>query len=105
MKSLSRACTVLLGVALLPMYALASSHREAPAIAGMPRVDGADFTLRVAEGAFRRTRRAVFDRGGRRESQGHLLAGLSLLEHANPGIAQRPESNRSLGTFEGMAEC
>jgi hypothetical protein len=45
MKSLSRARAVLLGVALMPMYASASSHREAPAIAGMPRVDGTDFYM------------------------------------------------------------
>ena len=36
---------VLLGVALTPLYALASSHREAPAIAGMPRDDGSDFYM------------------------------------------------------------
>src|SRR5271168_2441918 len=35
----------LLGAALLPLYAGASSHREAPAIAGMPRVDGTDFYM------------------------------------------------------------
>ncbi|MDP9065298.1 MAG: DUF4331 domain-containing protein [Pseudomonadota bacterium] len=35
----------LLGAALLPMYASASSHREAPAIAGMPRLDGTDFYM------------------------------------------------------------
>jgi hypothetical protein len=35
----------LLGAALLPLYALASSHREAPQIAGMPRVDGTDFYM------------------------------------------------------------
>jgi len=35
----------LLGAALLPLCALASSHREAPAIAGMPRLDGTDFYM------------------------------------------------------------
>ena len=32
-------------VAFLPQISLASSHREAPAIAGMPRVDGTDFYM------------------------------------------------------------
>ena len=32
-------------VAFLPQVSLASSHREAPAIAGMPRVDGTDFYM------------------------------------------------------------
>ena len=36
---------ILLGAALLPICAGASSHREAPAIAGMPQVDGTDFYL------------------------------------------------------------
>src|ERR1700722_16320571 len=45
MKSLSTGRAVLLGAALLPMYALASSHREAPVIAGLPRVDGTDFYM------------------------------------------------------------
>ena len=36
---------LLLGAALLPLYAAASSHREAPNIAGMPRVDASDFYL------------------------------------------------------------
>jgi hypothetical protein len=31
--------------AMLPLYAVASSHREAPAIAGQPRVDGTDFYM------------------------------------------------------------
>src|ERR1700733_10145818 len=31
--------------ALLPLCAVASSHREAPAIAGQPRVDGTDFYM------------------------------------------------------------
>ncbi len=30
---------------LLPAFVLASSHREAPAIAGMPRVDASDFYM------------------------------------------------------------
>src|ERR1700677_309209 len=30
---------------LLPLCAVASSHREAPAIAGLPRVDGTDFYM------------------------------------------------------------
>jgi Domain of unknown function (DUF4331) len=37
--------TLVLGAALLPGALLASSHREAPAIAGMPRVDGTDFYM------------------------------------------------------------
>jgi len=36
---------LLLGAALLPLCAMASSHREAPAIAGMPRDDGSDFYM------------------------------------------------------------
>jgi hypothetical protein len=35
----------LLAAAMLPLYAVASSHREAPAIAGEPRVDGTDFYM------------------------------------------------------------
>jgi hypothetical protein len=35
----------LLAAAMLPLYAAASSHREAPAIAGEPRVDGTDFYM------------------------------------------------------------
>jgi hypothetical protein len=35
----------LAGVALLPSLASASSHREAPTIAGKPRVDGTDFYM------------------------------------------------------------
>ena len=31
--------------AALPIAALASSHREAPLIAGMPKVDGSDFYM------------------------------------------------------------
>src|ERR1039457_3285260 len=30
---------------LLPLCAVASSHREAPSIAGMPRLDGTDFYM------------------------------------------------------------
>jgi len=30
---------------LLPLCAVASSHREAPAIAGLPRLDGTDFYM------------------------------------------------------------
>lgn len=36
---------LLLGASLVPLYALASSHAEAPSIAGMPRVDGSDFYM------------------------------------------------------------
>ena len=35
----------LAGAALIPMFANASSHREAPKIAGHPRVDGTDFYM------------------------------------------------------------
>jgi hypothetical protein len=35
----------LLGSALVPLIAIASSHREAPNIAGHPRVDGTDFYM------------------------------------------------------------
>jgi Domain of unknown function (DUF4331) len=45
MKESSCARALLLGAALLPLYASASSHREAPAIAGMPRSDGTDFYM------------------------------------------------------------
>jgi len=41
---LSRGASVL-AAALLPVLAPASSHREAPSIAGMPRVDGTDFYM------------------------------------------------------------
>src|SRR3977135_863248 len=34
-----------LGAAMLPLWAMASSHREAPNIAGKPRVDGTDFYM------------------------------------------------------------
>lgn len=36
---------VFLGSACLPLVAVASSHREAPSIAGAPRVDGTDFYM------------------------------------------------------------
>lgn len=36
---------VILGSACLPLLAVASSHREAPSIAGAPRVDGTDFYM------------------------------------------------------------
>jgi hypothetical protein len=45
MDTRSKARTLLLGAALLPFYASASSHREAPAIAGLPRLDGTDFYM------------------------------------------------------------
>ncbi len=34
-----------LGASLLPVFAMASSHREAPSIAGLPRLDGTDFYM------------------------------------------------------------
>ena len=37
--------------ATLPITAIASSHREAPFIAGMPRVDGTDFYMFRSYGA------------------------------------------------------
>src|SRR5450755_2322275 len=36
---------ILFAAGLLPLCAAASSHREAPAIAGLPRVDGTDFYM------------------------------------------------------------
>src|ERR1700684_3678112 len=36
---------ILFAAALVPLCAAASSHREAPSIAGMPRVDGTDFYM------------------------------------------------------------
>jgi Domain of unknown function (DUF4331) len=36
---------LLLGAAILPLCVMASSHREAPLIAGMPREDGTDFYM------------------------------------------------------------
>src|SRR3984893_2348115 len=35
----------LMGATLLPLGTLASSHREAPFIAGLPRLDGTDFYM------------------------------------------------------------
>ena len=43
MKVSSR--TTLLAATFLPLCAVASSHREAPSIAGQPRVDGTDFYM------------------------------------------------------------
>lgn len=45
MNSRLSAGTALLGCAFLPFIASASSHREAPFIAGSPRVDGTDFYM------------------------------------------------------------
>jgi hypothetical protein len=45
MSTLLSSRALLLGAALLPLCAMASSHREAPAIAGMPRDDGSDFYM------------------------------------------------------------
>jgi hypothetical protein len=45
MKSKSSGGIALLGCAFLPFIASASSHREAPFIAGSPRVDGTDFYM------------------------------------------------------------
>src|SRR3546814_11331431 len=42
---LSRIPLLLCAVALAPATVMASSHREAPMIAGMPRVDGSDFYM------------------------------------------------------------
>ena len=36
---------LLLGASLIPVCAMASSHREAPTIAGMPKLDGTDFYM------------------------------------------------------------
>jgi Domain of unknown function (DUF4331) len=41
----SYCCLGLVSAALLPLFASASSHREAPNIAGKPRVDGTDFYM------------------------------------------------------------
>src|ERR1700723_3321869 len=41
----SRLALLAATVTFLPLCALASSHREAPAIAGLPRVDGTDFYM------------------------------------------------------------
>ena len=45
MQLLSIRNVALLGASLLPVVAGASSHREAPQIAGSPRVDGTDFYM------------------------------------------------------------
>ncbi|HEV7612251.1 MAG TPA: DUF4331 domain-containing protein [Steroidobacteraceae bacterium] len=45
MNSRSLSGLAFLGSACLPLLAVASSHREAPAIAGSPRVDGTDFYM------------------------------------------------------------
>lgn len=45
MASRSLSGLVFLGSACLPLLAIASSHREAPSIAGSPRVDGTDFYM------------------------------------------------------------
>ena len=45
MKTHMLKSSLLLGAALLPLYASASSHREAPTIAGMPQVDASDFYM------------------------------------------------------------
>jgi hypothetical protein len=42
---LSRLAVLAAAAMSLPLSAVASSHREAPAIAGLPRVDGADFYM------------------------------------------------------------
>jgi hypothetical protein len=44
MKSLAQA-TVALAIVGIPLLGYASSHREAPAIAGMPKLDGTDLYL------------------------------------------------------------
>src|ERR1700733_11475197 len=41
----SRFALLAASATLLPLCALASSHREAPSIAGQPRVDGTDFYM------------------------------------------------------------
>jgi hypothetical protein len=45
MNKLHPVSAMLLGASLLPLHAFASSHREAPEIAGLPRVDGTDFYM------------------------------------------------------------
>jgi len=45
MPNRSTGRALLLGAALVPLCALASSHREAPSIAGTPRLDGTDFYM------------------------------------------------------------
>src|SRR5580658_11220627 len=44
-KISSRLALLAATATLLPLCAVASSHREAPAIAGLPRVDGTDFYM------------------------------------------------------------
>lgn len=44
-KVLSRFALLAATATVLPLCAVASSHREAPSIAGMPRVDGTDFYM------------------------------------------------------------
>jgi hypothetical protein len=43
--NISSRFALLTAAALLPLCAIASSHREAPSIAGQPRVDGTDFYM------------------------------------------------------------
>jgi Domain of unknown function (DUF4331) len=45
MKTKVSSRSTLLAATLLPLCAVASSHREAPSIAGQPRVDGTDFYM------------------------------------------------------------
>lgn len=45
MRYLKPAGALLLSACLIPLIAYPSSHREAPQIAGMPRVDGTDFYM------------------------------------------------------------
>ena len=45
MKTRVMSRSTLLAATLLPLCAVASSHREAPSIAGQPRVDGTDFYM------------------------------------------------------------
>ena len=47
MRYLKPAGALLLSACLIPLIAYPSSHREAPQIAGMPRVDGTDSTCSV----------------------------------------------------------
>src|ERR1700689_4249191 len=45
MKTRVMSRSTLLAATFLPLCAVASSHREAPSIAGQPRVDGTDFYM------------------------------------------------------------
>src|SRR5580698_4708172 len=45
MKTRVMSRSTLLAATFLPLCAIASSHREAPSIAGQPRVDGTDFYM------------------------------------------------------------